>query len=122
MLEEDVQNPEQIEDLQFIQRQLCYGKEIVESLLPFSRPSREIKRTESLNPIIYGVLGMMEPTARSKNVQLVHDLRATEAALVYVGRNELEQVFVNLCDNALDAMPQGGELTLSTQVQQERST
>ena len=107
--------------MQFIQRQLCYGKEIVESLLRFSRPSREIKRTERLNPVLQGVLNMMEPTVRHKNVQLVHDLRATDAALVYAGRNELEQVLVNLCDNALDAMPQGGELTMSTQVQQERS-
>jgi two-component system NtrC family sensor kinase len=121
MLEEDVQNPEQREDLQFIQRQLCYGKEIVESLLRFSRPSREIKRTERLNPVLQGVLNMMEPTVRNKKVQLVHDLRATDAALVYAGRNELEQVLVNLCDNALDAMPQGGELMMSTQVQQERS-
>jgi PAS domain S-box-containing protein len=120
MLEEDVQNPEQREELQFIQRQLCYGKEIVESLLRFSRPSGEVKRTERLNPILQGVLNMIEPTVRNKKVRLMPDLHATDAALVYVGRNELEQVFVNLCDNALDAMLHGGELTMTTHMEQER--
>ncbi len=118
MLEEDIQDPEQREDLQFIQRQLCYGKEIVESLLHFSRPAREIKHTERLNPILHGVLNMIESTVRKNNVRLQHHLRATEIAMVYVGRNELEQVFVNLCDNALDAMPQGGELTMTAHMQQ----
>jgi two-component system NtrC family sensor kinase len=118
MLEEDIHDPEQREDLQFIQRQLCYGKEIVESLLHFSRPAREIKHTERLNPILQGVLNLIESTVRKSKVRLQHRLCATEAAMVYVGRNELEQVFMNLCDNALDAMPQGGELTMSTHLQQ----
>lgn len=120
MLEEDVDNPDQLEDLQFIQHQLRYGKEIVESLLRFSRPSRETKRTDRLNPILQGVLSMMASSARSKKVKLRHDMRGTEGARVCAGRNELEQVFVNLCDNALDAMPQGGELTITTELQQER--
>jgi signal transduction histidine kinase len=73
MLEEDVKNPEQLEDLQFIQRQLCYGKDIVESLLRFSRPARALKRTEPLKPILEGVLSMIEPTVRSQTVSVAPD-------------------------------------------------
>lgn len=58
MLEEDVQSPDHVEDLRFIQRQLQYGKEIVEGLLHFSRPSWETKRKEALNPILQGVLAI----------------------------------------------------------------
>ncbi|MBI3327610.1 MAG: hypothetical protein HYZ81_13030 [Nitrospinae bacterium] len=120
MLEEDVQSPDHVEDLRFIQRQLQYGKEIVEGLLHFSRPSWETKRKEALNPILQGVLAMLDPSARGAGVRVALDVAATEGAFVYVGRNELEQVFFNLCSNALDAMPQGGVLTIDTQVVQDR--
>jgi PAS domain S-box-containing protein len=120
MLEEDLHHPEQVEDLRFIQRQLQYGKEIVESLLRFSRPSGERKRAESLNVILQGVLSMLPPTLRGAKVQVALEVAATEGALVYVARNELEQVFFNLCSNALDAMPQGGTLTLATRRRGER--
>jgi len=120
MLEEDIQGPEQVEELRFIERQLRYGKEIVEGLLRFSRPSRERKRPEALNPVLQGVLAMLEPSLRAAAVRVRRDLEATEGARVYVGRNELEQVFFNLCSNALDAMPQGGELTLHTRMLQGR--
>jgi two-component system NtrC family sensor kinase len=120
MLQEDVQHPEQAEDLRFIQRQLRYGKEIVEGLLHFSRRSGETKRAEPLNSILSGVVAMLEPTARGTGVRINLDLAATAEALVYGGRNELEQVFFNLGSNALDAMPQGGELTVTTSVVQGR--
>jgi PAS domain S-box-containing protein len=114
MLEEDLHHPEQVEDLRFIQRQLQYGKEIVESLLRFSRPSGERKRAEPLNAILQGVLSMLHPMLRGARVQAALEVAATAGALVYAARNELEQVFFNLCSNALDAMPQGGTLTIVT--------
>ena len=119
MLEEDLQNPDHVEELRFIQRQLRYGKEIVEGLLRFSRPPRETKHQERLNPILQGVLAMLDPNVRSAGARVVLDVAGTEGALVYVGRNELEQVFFNLCSNALDAMPQGGTLTIVSQVVQD---
>jgi PAS domain S-box-containing protein len=118
MLAEDVQNPDQVEDLGFIERQLRYGKEIVEGLLRFGRPARETKRQEALNPILQGVLAMLEPSVQGAGVRARLDIEATDGALVYVGRNELEQVFFNLCSNALDAMPRGGEITLAARVVQ----
>jgi two-component system sporulation sensor kinase A/two-component system, sporulation sensor kinase E len=121
MLEEDVQDQEQIEELRFIQQQLRYGKEIVEGLLRFSRPSEVLKRHERLNPILQGVLRMMEPSLRSAKIRVLQNTAASERAMVYIGRNELEQVFFNLSQNALDAMPHGGELTVDTQLRQDRS-
>jgi len=116
MLEEDLSDAEQVEDLRFIQRQLRYGKEIVESLLRFARRSGESKRAEPLNAIVHEVLAMMEPNFRRVNVHVRVELTDTEDALVYIARNELEQVFFNLVSNALDAMPQGGEITITTQM------
>lgn len=120
MLEEDLQGREHLEDLRFIQRQLRYGKEIVESLLRFARPSSETKRAEPLNTIVRDVLTMMDPSLRSTKVRVALDLGATEGTLVYVARNEMEQVLFNLFSNALDAMPQGGEITIVTQITPNR--
>lgn len=120
MLEEDLSDAEQVEDLRFIQRQLRYGKEIVESLLRFARPSGASKRAELLNAIVQDVLTMMEPSFRRARVRVTCERNAMEDTLVYVARNELEQVFFNLFSNALDAMPHGGEITITTQMTPNR--
>jgi signal transduction histidine kinase len=40
---------------------------------------------------------------------------APDPCLLYVDRRQMEQLFINLVNNAVDAMPEGGQLRLSAQ-------
>ena len=53
-----------------------------------------------------------------KNCRIVRQFRA-ESALARVDRDRLKQVFWNLCNNALRAMPEGGILTVHLEAESE---
>jgi CheY-like chemotaxis protein len=85
---------------------------LTRQLLAFSR--KQVLRLEptSLNEVVYGLTEML---ARL----LTEDISCTtqlEAGLsnVRADRAQLEQVIINLCVNAKDAMPHGGKLTIAT--------
>lgn len=66
----------------------------------------------SVNDLLRDVLCLVQPLVRD-NIALSCDL-ASDLPAVYGDSSQLEQVFVNLIVNALDAMPQGGQLTIAT--------
>ena len=43
------------------------------------------------------------------------DLEAPEPCVLHVDRKQMEQLFINLVNNSVDAMPEGGQLRLSAQ-------
>ncbi len=100
-------------------KQAFRASEIVNSLLKFSRVSGSEHEEIDLNRVIRESLSLAEPMLRaakiSVNAQLHPDLPA-----VLGNYGKLQQVFMNLILNARDAMPHGGELTLSTE--RENST
>lgn len=85
---------------------------IVRNLLDFSRPIPASVSNCSINKIIERVLGLVEGQLSVKGVRLVTDL--AEELEVRADQRELEQVFLNIVINAIQAMSRGGILTVRT--------
>jgi two-component system, cell cycle sensor histidine kinase and response regulator CckA len=85
---------------------------LVGQLLAFSR--RQILRPESLelNEVIAGLLKMLGRVI-GEHIRLEF-VRGHEVGRINADRGMIEQVLMNLCVNARDAMPGGGSLTIET--------
>jgi signal transduction histidine kinase len=85
----------------------------VASLLDFSRERRMHLEQTSLNHNIWHVAELVQFQARSRGVKLDLELDGEEPA-VMADHLQMEQLFLNLVLNALQAMPEGGALTITT--------
>lgn len=85
---------------------------IAQGLLSYCRPSPSIRLPLDLRQPIQKSLALIEQHAKRSDVKVENAL--TEDPIVIHGNpGEMEQVFLNLFLNALDAMPRGGTLRLS---------
>ncbi len=85
---------------------------IAQGLLSYCRPSVGTRVPLDVRFPIRKSLTMIEEHARSNGVQ-IEDQLPERLPLVQANANELEQVFLNLFLNALDAMPHGGRLRVA---------
>jgi len=99
-------------ELQLIDEQIERMRLIVTRLLQFSRPSEYAGYLAPLDvqQLVNDSLVLVDSTVRRSGVRLNCELHSQ--AQPAVNRQELQQVLVNLLLNAVDAMPNGGTLTL----------
>jgi signal transduction histidine kinase len=86
---------------------------IINDLLDYARPRPLQLASEDLNAVIEDALKLVRSLCVTRRIQVVRELRP-ELPLVPVDRNKITQVFVNLFTNAIDAMREGGTLTVRT--------
>lgn len=94
-----------------IEREALRCKNLVQELLTFSRVGKTEQESLDIKETIESVLSLVQTQANVKNVTLVKDL--SEVPHVPANRIQIQQIVVNLCNNAVDAMPKGGMLTVS---------
>jgi signal transduction histidine kinase len=96
-----------------IEREALRCKTLVQNLLAFSRGqgNTAVMKPEDLNQVIENALVLVATLARPKKVKLV-SLPRQELPLVSIDSNQIQQIVINLCTNAIDAMPNGGTLTV----------
>jgi signal transduction histidine kinase len=85
---------------------------IIRQLLTFARGSTPKKALVVLPEIAQKTLDMLRPLAKRHNVNLRLEC-ADQEARVDADAGQLEQVLTNLVMNAIQAMPQGGEITVA---------
>ncbi|GAB6057447.1 sensor histidine kinase [Desulfonatronum parangueonense] len=101
--------------LQEIVQQAGRCREITHKLLSFARKMDSMITDVDINKIMDDVVGMRESAAALNNIQF-HKEYQSELPLVYSEPSLLRQVFLNLINNAVDAIKKGGAITVKTGV------
>ncbi|RYD06623.1 hypothetical protein N752_02840 [Desulforamulus aquiferis] len=96
--------------------QINRGNKVIQELLDFGRPSKPIVSPTDINRLVESVLTFTSPMLRQNNVALEKILN-NDLPLADVDSDRVKQVFVNLILNAVQAMPKGGKLSISTTTQ-----
>lgn len=112
--------PEVLNSLQKIDQNSTRIAAIIKSLLDYARPVVDNKKLLSINEILNESLSLID--ARLKNEPIKLELFIESMLPDVLGnRIELEQVIINLINNALDAMPEGGVLNIKGYYQMQDS-
>jgi two-component system NtrC family sensor kinase len=96
-----------------IVREAWRCKTLVQELLLFSHTAKRSAEAVDINALVRSTAVLLETRAKTQNVRIVQDL-AKDLRIVMANKTQLEQVLVNLANNALDAMSNEGVLTLRT--------
>jgi signal transduction histidine kinase len=85
---------------------------IVGDLLKFARQAKPEMRQSDMRESVEAAVRLTEYLARKGNVQVVKDVPA-RAVTAYYDNGQIEQVLINLIQNAIQAMPAGGTLRIN---------
>lgn len=94
--------------------------DIVLRMLDFYRPSRGQRSPTDINALIENVLALAAKKLQRGNVT-VHRQLARNLPPISVVADQIKQVFLNMVINAIEAMPQGGDLIITSRLENGRS-
>ena len=114
LCKEDVsKGTETFENLLIIEKYARICRTIVADLLRFSKQMESAKKPLDVNRILGQIIAVVEHTFSLERVRVTRDFESS-LPLVFGDQEKLEQAFVNLINNAYDAIGKDGEITLST--------
>jgi sensor domain CHASE-containing protein len=96
--------------IEVIEKDVNYSNKIVSDLLEYSRPIQlDLQETNPKSAVAEARSHVDFP----KNVQLIDFTKSTPVIKIDV--DKMKRVFINLINNAVDAMPKGGKLTVTSE-------
>jgi two-component system NtrC family sensor kinase len=96
-----------------IQLHIDRTRGITHRMLGFARRMEPHQDTFNTNDVVKEALSFIEREAAFRQVELVSDL-ATDLPMIRSDRAQLQQVFLNLLNNALDAVADGGRIMVAS--------
>jgi len=99
------------EDLKVIGEEILRINEIVDQFLRFAKPASPLFEKADLNPIFEETLQLLRPQIERGKITVKKELETLP--LMTIDKEQIKQVILNLLMNAIQSMPEGGELSIS---------
>ncbi len=112
---ESTVDPENISMLDLVESESRRCGEIVKNLMTFARPTSMNREPADVNAIIDRCVRLVQHQLRLKNIELHLDLEPS-LGTVRCDQGQIEQVILALVINAIDAMSNGGNLSIFTRL------
>jgi two-component system NtrC family sensor kinase len=112
-------SPQAKRDIRKIIASSLHARDVVKGLLEFSRPTPARRTSVALNRILDDVVDLFKARCARAKVTILRELDPFLQRIV-VDPSHVHQILVNLVVNAIQAMPEGGRLTLGTRMNGER--
>jgi signal transduction histidine kinase len=111
LLESAVEDDRSRWRLKTITEQIDRISGIIQALLNLSRPREPVRQPTDVTEVVEGTLTFLTEKLRRRGIATHRDYQPV--SLVHADPEKLQQVFLNLLLNAIDAMNQGGSLNAS---------
>ena len=101
--------------MEYIQDEVKRLNRLVEDFLSFARPNPAHKSFVDINQVIDKIVNLIPlPEFKEKDISLTVKL-AQEIPEINVDEHQIYQTLVNIFNNAIQAIPQQGEITIKTE-------
>ncbi len=101
------------DNLRIIVNECKKSKDIIQRLLKFSRPSRGQLKEKDINGSIETIVNIIEHQFNLCGVKIKKNY-CQNISPILIDEEQLQEVFMNLLNNAKDAMEKGGEIQIRT--------
>lgn len=113
LLQKEKHDEFKIRNIKRIQAQVDRAAGIVENLLNFSRPTKPDIKPIKAEEVLEDTLALIEHQLKLDNIEIVREF-SPGLPKIMGDSSQLQQVFINMIQNAQQAMPDGGKLYIVT--------
>jgi len=106
------------EDIEIIVNETTRCSKIVQGLLDFSRQTSPQMAYADIPQLINETLLIMENQFRIKDIKVIKDLKENTPE-VMLDVNQIQQVFINILLNSIEAMSEGGTIRVASECDQK---
>lgn len=114
---EELQNSENVqefrESIDKIEQHVVRARKVIQNLLGFARRMEPAKEKISVNELLDETIGFLDNEARYVNIRMEKNY-ADDVPVITSDLSQIQQVVLNLLNNAIDAIGKGGVITVSS--------
>jgi len=103
------------QDLQKITAAALHAREVIRKLLVFAREKKTDRSRMSLNDVVTNGLYFLESRCASAGIEVISNI-SDQSPQVIADQSQLVQILTNLVVNSIQAMPNGGRITVATTI------
>ncbi len=104
--------------LKDIELEIDYASNVVTNILTYSRPTHLIYKRAGINKIIEDTMHFVHLQNRDSHIEVIKDYDENIPEIL-MDSKQIKQVIINLLSNSIQAMPDGGKLTIRTRLKPE---